>query len=315
MLMLNYIIFTLSLIGLVFSANFLVSSSKKLSALFKLSPLIIGATAVAFGTSMPELSVAVSSILQNVPSLSMGDIIGSCIANACIILGISILFFPIRVGTEKTQRNNLIILLLTACFIGIFFIPINIRKFLAFGLLSFYIVFLIMEFVWGREGSKNEDKKAINKMEKIKGLPIKYILNMALSLIGLAVSGKFLVSSAVGISTLLGLESEIIGLTIIAIGTSLPELSTSIISGANDEDKLLVGDVQGSNIFNLSVLGTLILIFAKTGGSSHEISLIFLAISTLFTALITHTYSGKNIPRGFGVLFIGIYVLYLNFLL
>ena len=249
--MVNYLIFALSLIGLVFSANFLVSSAKKLSALLKLSPLIIGATAVALGTSMPELSIAISSIVQKVPSLSMGDIIGSSIANVCIILGISILFFPIRVGTEKTQRNNLILLLLTASFISMFFIPLNIRKFLVFGLLSFYIVFLIMEFVWGQEGRKHEDKKAIEKMEKVKGLPIKYILNMLLAFGGLILSGKFLVSSAVGISTVLGLESEIIGLTIIAIGTSLPELSTSIISGSNDEDKLLVGDIQGSNIFNL----------------------------------------------------------------
>ena len=170
--MINYLIFASSLIGLVFSANFLVGSAKKLSALFKLSPLIIGATAVALGTSMPELSVAVSSIIQKVPSLSMGDIIGSSIANICIILGISILFFPIRVGTEKTQRNNLIILLLTASFISMFFVPLNTRKFLAFGLLSFYIIFLIMEFVWGQKGRKHEDKKTIEKMEKVKRLPI-----------------------------------------------------------------------------------------------------------------------------------------------
>ena len=314
-LMINYLIFVLSLLGLVFSANFLVSSAKKLSALFKLSPLIIGATVVALGTSMPEFSVAVSSIIQKVPSLSMGDIIGSSIVNVCIILGISILFFPIRVGTEKTQRNNLITLLLTASFIGIFFIPLDVRKFLALGLLSFYVVFLIMEFVWGKEGRKHEDKKAIEKMEKIKGSPIQYVIKIFLSLLGLILSGKFLVSSAVGISTLLGLESEIIGLTIIAIGTSLPELSTSIISGVNDEDKLLVGDIQGSNIFNLSVLGTLILIFANTKGESHDISLIFLAVSTLSTALITHTYSGKNIPRVFGGILIMIYILYLRLLL
>ena len=313
--MINYLVFTLSLIGLAFSANFLVSSAKKLSALFKLSPLIIGTTAVALGTSMPEFSVAISSIIQKAPSLSMGDIIGSCIANVCIILGVSILFFPIRVGTEKTQRNNLIILLLTASFISIFFIPQNIRKFLAFGLLSFYIIFLIMEFVWGKKGRKNEDKKAIEKMEKTKESPIKYILNMLLALVGLVLSGKFLVSSAIGISSALGLSSEIIGLTIVAIGTSLPELSTSIVSGANDEDKLLVGDIQGSNIFNLSVLGTLILIFANTQENSHEISLIFLAISTLSTTIVTHVYAGKNIPRIFGGLFITIYILYLYFLL
>jgi len=313
--MINYLIFTLSLIALVFSANFLVMFAKKLSALFKISPLIIGATAVAFGTSMPELSVAISSIIQKVPSLSMGDIIGSCIANICIILGISILFFPIRVGTEKTQKNNLIILLLTASFISIYFVPPSVRKFIAFGLLSFYIVFIFMEISWGQKGRKNEDKKSIEKMEKVKGFPIKYIAGMFLSLSGLALSSKFLVSSATGISTTLGIESEIIGLTIIAIGTSLPELSTSIISGVNREEKLLVGDIQGSNIFNLSVLGTLILIFANTQGESHEISLIFLAISTLLVSLLTKIFSGKTLPKIFGVIFIAIYFLYLNLLL
>lgn len=313
--MLNYLIFALSLIGLAFSANFLVNSAKKLSAVFKLSPLIIGATAVAFGTSMPEFSISISSIIQKVPSLSMGNIIGSTIATTCLILGISILFFSIRVGTEKTQRNNLIIILLTASFISMYFISPIIQKYLAFGLLSFYIVFLVMEFIWGEEGRKHEDKKAINKMEKVKGLPIKHIFSMFSSLSGLAFCGKYLVSSAVGISTSLGLESEIIGLTIISIGTTLPELTTTIISGVNKEEKLLIGNLQGSSIFNLSVLGTLILIFSETYGESHEISLIFLAISVLLSSIITNYYSGKHIPRVFGILLIGVYISYFYLLL
>lgn len=313
--MVDFIIFTLSLIAIAFSANILVNNSKKISAYFKLSPLVIGATVMAFGTSMPEFSIAVSSIIQKVPSISMGDIVGSCIANICIILGITILFFPIRVGTEKTQRNNLIITLLTASFIVIYFVPEFFKKYIAFGLLSFYIIFLIIEFKWGHEGSTHEDKKAIAKMEKIKGIPIKYILAMVFSLFGLAIASKFLVSSTINISNLIGLEREIIGLTIIAIGTSLPELSTSIVSAVNKEEKLLVGDIQGSNIFNLSVLGTLILIFSNIQGESHEISLIYLAISTLAISFVTNRYSGKYIPKIVGVIFITIYISYLYFLL
>ena len=311
----NYIIFTASLIGLVFSANFLVSHAKKISAVFKLSPLIVGATVVAFGTSMPELSVTISSIIQKVPSLSMGDVIGSNIANVCLVLGITLTFFPIRVGTEKTQRNNLIILLLTACFISFYFIPLGLRRYLAFGLLSFYIFFIVMEFIWGEEGRTHEDKKAISKMKKVENLPLKYILGMFISLVGLAVSSKYLVSSAVSISDIIGLESEIIGLTVIAIGTSLPELSTSIISGINKEEKLLFGHIQGSNILNLSVLGALLLMISDIRGESHEISLIFLALATLIISLVTKVYSGKNIPRIFGVFLILLYISYLHFLL
>lgn len=312
-MLVNIIVFIICLIVISFSASYLVVFAKKLSASFKISPLIIGTTIISLGTSMPEFSVAISSIVQKVPSISLGDIIGSNIGNVLVILGICIAFFPIRVGTEKTQRNNLILVLLTAFFITLNFIPFEVRKYLALGLLFFYLGFLVMEFVWGKIGSTHEDKKTIAKMENIKGFPFKYLVGMIATLFTLGVASKYLVSSTVIISDILKLDKEIIGLTIIALGTSLPELSTSIISGIKREEKILLGDIQGSNIFNLSVIGTLLIIFNQNSHSQkHATSLFFLALSTLVFAALTKIYSGKTIPRVFGLIFIGFYLFYLK---
>jgi cation:H+ antiporter len=304
--------FILSLVCLVFASKFLIKFTDGLSSSIKLSPLVVAATAVAIGTSTPELFVSFSAILQGVSTLSTGDVIGSNIANGALIIGMGILLFPIRIGTEKTQRNNIILILLTAFFISSFFFPAGINRYTSIGLLAFYLIFLFLEIFWGEEGSRHEDKKALKKMKRSKLTPAANLLGMGLSIAVMGLSSKYVVCSAVGIANYLNVANEIVGLSIVAVGTSLPELTTSIMAGLKKEWKLLFGDFQGSNIFNLAVIGTVLNLFGqKQHFVGQNITLFFLCLTAIIIFLLTRHYSGKTIPRVFGLILILIYLFYL----
>ncbi len=304
--------FGISLIILVIGARFLVRFATGFSSSVRLSPLVIAATAIALGTSIPELFVSFSSILQRVSPLSTGDVIGSNIANIGLVLGLSILLFPMKVGTKKTQRNNIILVLLTLFFVAVYFLPTDIRTYSSLGLLIFYFVFLFLEIFWGEEGRRREDRKALHKMKHSKLTPAANFLGMGISLAAIGLSSKYLVSSAVGIAGYFNVENEIIGLSVVAIGTSLPELSTSIVAGFKKEWKLLFGDIQGSNIFNLAVVGTVLALFGQTQTFvGQHLSLAYLSLITIAVFFLTRRYSGKSIPRIFGLGFLLFYASYI----
>lgn len=303
--------FLVSIFFLIISAYLLLKFSEKLSSRIKISPLIIGVTLVAIGTSLPETFVAISSIIQGAPLISFGDIIGSSIVNICLILGVNILLFPIRIGTSKTQKNNLILLIITAIFISLFFLPDDIGKILGVALIVFYLIFFVTEIIWGKEGSNHEDKKTLAKLEKGKGNPIVYLSGIFLSIGGLIISSKYLVASVIDISKAFNINQELIGLSLVALGTSLPELAAAISSGIKKDWKLLYGDIQGSNIFNLSIIGAILIIFGGSGYTIDVFSLIFMALTIVSVVILSHKYMGTNIPRGYGILYILIYVFYL----
>ncbi len=306
-----FVRFGISLFFLVISANFLLKFVEKFASRIKISPLIIGATLIAVGTSLPETSVAFSSIAQGVPEVSFGDIVGSNIANICLILGVGIALFPIRIGTEKTQKNNIILLILTLVFVGMFFIPQEYRKMLGIGLVVFYAAFLVVEIFWGKIGSLKEDKKTLAKMEKSRGNAFIYLVGTAISLVGLILSSKYLINSAVIISKILNISDEMIGLTVIAFGTSLPELATTLISGIKRDWKLMYGDIQGSSIYNLSIIGSVLLVFGNPHPPIEIFPLVFMAASTIAIIILSHKYEGTHIPRLYGFIFILAYIFYI----
>jgi len=304
-------IFCLSLLVLIISANLLLKFIKKFAGRIKISPLIIGATIIAVGTSLPETFVAISSITQKASDISLGDVIGSNIANISLILGLGIFLFPVRVGTEKTQRNNLIMLTVTAVFSALFFVPPLFKKTLGIILLVFYIVFVIMESIWGERGREHEDKKALAKFANDRGNPFLYLLGITASLTGLVASSHYLVESVIYFSKLLKISEEIIGLSVVAFGTSLPELATTIASGFNKDWKLLYGDIQGSNIYNLAVIGAILFIANGIGLSASLYSLMILWVVTLGIIYLSKRFEGTNIPHIYGLLFLAIYSFYI----
>src|SRR4030043_225208 len=242
----TFIIFIISLLILIITSSYLVNETDRLAASIKISPLVIGSTLIAFGTSLPEFSVTISS------------------------------------------------------------------TYVLYALLAGYTIFLLIEIIWGEMGSKKEDKKALLKLKKEKASPIVTALKLLFAIALIIISSKFLVTSAEAIALFFKIKDEIIGLSLIAFGTSIPELSTSIASGLKKDWKLIIGDIQGSNIFNLSVLGAVTLLFSKDGATSLNITPFFyLAVATLISFYLTRKYEGENIPRYYGFLFITLYASYL----
>jgi cation:H+ antiporter len=203
------------------------------------------------------------------------------------------------------------LLIITLVFVALFFLPDNIGKTLGIALIVFYIIFFVTEIIWGKEGSSNEDKKTLAKLERSKGNPILYFLGVALSIGGLIISSKYLVASVIEISKAFNINQELIGLSLVALGTSLPELAAAISSGIKKDWKLLYGDIQGSNIFNLSIIGAILIIFGGNGYSIDVFSLVFMAVTIFSVILLSHKYMGTNIPRGYGIIYILVYVFYI----
>ncbi len=306
-----FIKFLFCLLLLIISASLLLKFSEKLSSRIKISPLIIGTTLVAIGTSLPETSVGISAILQGAPLVSFGDIIGSSIVNICLILGLNILIFPVRIGTEKTQKNNILLLFVTLFFVILFFLPETLRKTLGIFLLMFYVFFIITEIVWGRNGSNKEDRKALSKLEKNKGNPVFYLIGIGVSIVGLIISSKYLVTDVITISQVLNINQEIIGLSLVALGTSLPELAATIASGMRQDWKLLYGSIQGSNIYDLSVVGAILIVLNNTPYSIDIFTLIYMAVIVISIVVLSHKYMGTNIPRYYGLLYLAAYAFYI----
>ncbi len=307
----QFLTFSLSLVFLIISANFLLKFIQKFAGRIRISPLIIGATIIAIGTSLPETFVAISAISQKASDISLGDVIGSNIANISLILGLGILLFPVRIGTEKTQKNNLIMLVATILFSALFFVQPSLQKTLGIILLISYIVFVVTETIWGEAGRNHEDKKALSKISTKKGNPFIYLLGITASLAGLVVSSHYLIESVIYFSKHFNISEEVIGLSIVALGTSLPELATTIASGFNKDWKLLYGNIQGSNIFNLAVIGAILFLANSMSYTPTLYPLITLWIVTLGIIYLSRRFEGTNIPRIYGLLFLLIYSLYI----
>lgn len=303
--------FGISLISLIVFAKLLLRSVERFASKIKISPLIIGTTLIAIGTSLPETFVSISSIIQSVPEISIGDIIGSNISNICLILGMGIILFPIRIGTEKTQRNNVLLLLLTLVFAITFLIPQFQEKMIGIALIVFYFVFLTIEIIWGREGSIKEDKKALAKMGKVKGAALTHLAGTIISIVGLIISSNYLIENTIILSKIIGISDQVIGLSIIALGTTLPEMATTIIAGINGDWKLLYGNIQGSNIYNLSVVSAILIIFGNYKGQVDIFSVIFMSSVILTAVILSRRYEGTYIPKIYGFGFLTAYVTYI----
>lgn len=307
-----FLIFILSLLFLLLSANFFIKYAVFLSYSLKLSPLVIGATIVALGTSLPELFVTISSLLQSVPSLSYGNLIGSNILNVCLVFGTSIIFFPVRIGTTKTQKGAILLLLITLFFILPQIIILFSNQTFSLILLFLAAISLILQIYWGKRGSNHEDYRMIlNHQKDKKPKVIISLITLFFSLFFLLVSSEVLVWSSLKIVQFFSLSKEFFGLTIIALGTSLPELVTTVTAGLRREEKLLAGNILGSNIFNLLFIGGLIMGAVSRRQEGHYKSLFFLFLSTLILFLIIKIYKGKNVPKIFGFILLTLYLIYL----
>ena len=250
----TYLLFVVGLAALFFGGEFLVRGASSIARHFRLSPLVIGLTIVGFGTSAPELLVSVQAALAGQPAIAIGNVLGSNIANILLILGASAAIAALIIPARKLWRDLAFMLVATAA-LWLMLLDGTVTR-LEGGLLFLgLLVFLATAFLTGEEHH-------VAEAEAAKELPMWQSWGLTLGgLVVLVVGARLLVDSATTIARDFGVSEAVIGLTVVAVGTSLPELATSVIAALRRQTEIAVGNVVGSNIFNiLSILGITALI-------------------------------------------------------
>ena len=303
----------LLIIGFIFlikGADIFVDGASSTAQNFKVSKILIGLTIVAFGTSAPELAVSIQAISKGASDMVLGNVIGSNISNSLLIIGTGALIYPIAVK-QNTVKKELPLCILISIAISILFldIPINNNKVNTISrsdgliVLTFFAVF--MYYIISISRNKIDEKEEPSKYTT----PIAILLT-ALGLIAIVLGSDLVVDSATDIARKLGVTERIISLTIIAIGTSLPELVTTIMSSLKKEQDILVGNIIGSNIFNICiVLGIPVSIFGSiTSSSFKKTDIFFLVLSAILIYIFSKT-KGK-ITRTNGIILIMTFIVY-----
>ena len=233
---------------LYFGAEWIIKGGVSISNKFGISKLVIGLTVVAFGTSLPELLVSLIAVFENSPSLAIGNVVGSNIANVGLVLGISALIFPISINYAPIRRDLFIYLCSCALFI-LFVFDGRISRFeggfLFIGLL-FYLVACI----------KNPTDNQSDGENKLEFSMFKSAVYVLAGIFALSFGANFFVDGAIYLARFFGISEVVIGMSVVALGTSLPELATSAMAAFKKQSSISVGNIVGSNIFNiLSILG------------------------------------------------------------
>ena len=321
--MLSYILFIIGFILLVKGADFLVNGASEIAKRLKISDLIIGLTIVAFGTSSPELIVNVFASLQGNPQIAIGNILGSNIINILVILGISSIIFPLYVKKETVWREipfclftSILLILLANDNIFYENNSINeISRIDAFILLIFFIIFIYYIFRNIKKQRKYDDEQLNLDVKKYSFK--KSLFFIIIGFIFLNIGAKWVVDGAIEVATFFDVTQSLISLTIVALGTSLPELATSAVAAYKKNADIAVGNIVGSNIFNiLLILGISAMInpLQFNIASNIDIGMVVLAPLLLFITMFT----GRKkhlLERWEGVIFLMIYIFYLCFIL
>lgn len=313
-MVLNIILIIIGFGLLIKGADFLVEGSSDLAKKLHIPEIIIGLTIVSIGTSMPELFVNITSSLEGSSDIVIGNIIGSNLSNMLLILGISAIIFPIAFERETRIIEIPICFVISLIFFGICNYNDQISIYEGIILLCLAVLFLLYTVIMSKKGEKFDEEDALNKhkQEKSKNSFFKNILFLLLGIAGLKFGGDFVVDNAKEIAIYFGLSEKIIGLTIIAIGTSLPELVTSIVAAIKKDSDIAVGNIIGSNILNITlIIGVSAVISPINYNTTYNIQFLFLIVSIIL--LFLFPFSGKKnyMTRIDGIIFVLLYAIYM----
>ncbi|MBC6366504.1 calcium/sodium antiporter [Algoriphagus sp. AK58] len=310
-----YLLLLLGLFILLLGGKILVDGASSIALKLGMSTGLIGLTVVAFGTSAPELLVSLNAAIKGNSDISIGNVVGSNIANIGLVLGLSGIFYPILIRREHIRFDFLVMLLVTFLF---YFISLDLKIAFWEGFLLFggFIVFNAYLFRNLGQGLVKENELVEEEIEEVKNYTWPISLAMLIGgVVGLYFGADFLVENAVIISKNFGVSERVIGVTIVAIGTSLPELITSIIAALSKRTDLALGNILGSNIMNiLSIIGITALVkpIAISQAFINSDFLWMLGISILLFPLMR---TKMRISKVEGSILFLAYLLYLYFLL
>ena len=316
-MILNIFLLVLGFVILIKGADLFVDGASGIASNLKVSKMLIGLTIVAFGTSAPELAVGIKSIVSGNGDIVLGNVIGSNILNVFLILGVSAVFHSLTVKNNTVKKELPITMLITtlvAVLMSDHIFDKTVKN--AFTrsdgiiLLLFFSVFIYYLI------SISKKKEAIEENKDVKKLPIfKAIIYTLLGLIGIILGSNFVVDSASFIAKTLGVTERFIALTIIALGTSLPELVTSITATRKGEYDIAIGNVVGSNIFNI---GMVIGIPTSIIGGIGIINFSYIDITVMITAsvlLFMFSYNDYKISKKEGILFLILFAIYYGYVI
>lgn len=318
-MILNLLTLIGGLILILLGANGLTDGAASVAKRFKISDLVIGLTIVAFGTSAPELVISVLSSIQGSAEMAIGNVVGSNIFNILMIIGCTSLVLPMQVG-QGTMSKEIPLVILSSLALTFFANDIIldggeqnvISRIDGLVLLCFFMIFMRYTFAIARNGSEEQSEE-----QKVKELPMwKSLAFIIGGLAGLIIGGQLFVDGASCVARSLGVSDSIIGLTLVAGGTSLPELATSITAALKKNSGIAVGNVIGSNLFNIFfVLGCSATISPLPMGGINNIDMAVLVGSSVLFWLVGWFFKKRTITRIEGALLVVCYIGYTAFLI
>ncbi|HLD81767.1 MAG TPA: calcium/sodium antiporter [Patescibacteria group bacterium] len=313
--MLTYLLLFLGFALLVKGADILVDGSSSIAKKFGISDLVIGLTIVAMGTSAPELVVNIIASIKGNSDIAIGNVVGSNIANILLILGVASIIYPLSItkGTayKEIPLNMLAVALLFVLANDFLIDGMNFSMITRSDGIAFFGFFLIfLYYTFGIAKVKGKEKDDIKKYH-----PLIAALLVVGGIVCLTIGGKLVVDAAVSIASRFGISQSLIGLTIVAIGTSLPELATSAVAAWKKSADIAVGNIVGSNIFNIFwILGLSSIIHPIPLNSINNFDILVCFLATVLLFIFMYTGKKNTLERWQGIIFIGIYTSYLSYL-
>lgn len=300
---LNILLLIVGFILLIKGADVFVDGASSTAQNFKVSKMLIGLTIIAFGTSAPELAVSISALASGSTDMVLGNVIGSCILNILLILGLAAVIRPIKIKAN-TVRKELPMCLMISTLLAVLFLDVMLmngseNQFSRSDAIVVLLFFCV--FVYYLVALAKHSKETNQKDEKAKYKLGKSLLLVLLGLAGIIIGSEMVVRNCTEIATAIGWSERLISLTVIAFGTSLPELVTTVVAARKGEQDLAVGNVIGSNIFNICiVLGIPVAIFGSVTPASFQMLDIIMLVASA-AALFFFALTRRKISRGEGI--------------
>ena len=295
---------------LIKGADFLVDGSNAIAKKLHISEIVIGLTIVSIGTSMPELFVSTTSAIEGYSDISIGNIIGSNICNLLLILGLSALIRPLEFQNQTKLIENPMSIFLTLIFLIIFNINQNINRYEGLILIGLFCLFLTYTIIMAKRNQQDVILQFSN--EKSKKISIfKNTMLILLGIILLKLGSELVVENAKRIAITLSVSEKVIGLTIVAIGTSLPELVTSVTAAIKGDSDIAIGNIVGSNIFNmLLIVGVSAVINPISYNITYNFQMLILFIGMAMITFFPFVKPKNKLSRVEGLLFVLLYIFY-----
>ncbi len=298
---------------LYFGAEWLVRGSSNLALRYGVPPLVVGLTVVAFGTSAPEMVVSVKAALGGLGSIALGNVVGSNIFNVAVILGLSAMLRPLRVNVQVLKVDTPLMVLASLLFMLMMGNGV-LDRWEAGILFAGILVYVALTLYLGKKSSREMPAEELGSLMKSpSGTGLRDGIFIVVGLAGLVAGASFFVKGAISLAEALGVSEAVIALTIVAMGTSLPELATSVVASIKKQEDIAVGNIIGSNIFNLmAILGVSGLVSPLHAQGIGLIDLLFMTgLSVLLLPLMRSRFQIGRLEGGFFLLVYAAYMLWL----